>query len=57
MSGPYHEVDFPLHKKFVCDICGYDTLTKNGMWNHLDKKHPELDALTMDKKIDEMTPK
>ncbi len=42
MSGPYSEYDAPMVKRFKCDICGYETLTKMGMWQHLEKKHPEL---------------
>ena len=42
MSGPYTEILFPMSKRFKCELCGYVTLTKQGMWDHLDRKHPEV---------------
>jgi len=43
MSGPYTELTSPFgFKKFVCNLCGYETFTKQGAWDHLDKKHPEV---------------
>jgi len=42
MSGPYTEVTQPLGlKHFTCNICGIDFLTKQFMWTHQEKKHPE----------------
>lgn len=36
----FEERDFPMSKQFICKICGYTTFTRQGMWDHLDKKHP-----------------
>ena len=44
MSGPYEESVRPFGNKiFTCSICKYTTLTKLGMWDHIEKKHPDVD--------------
>ncbi len=48
MSGPYEEVTPPLGAKhFRCKLCNYETLTKQGMWDHLERKHPEQDRTSL----------
>jgi hypothetical protein len=43
MSGPYTVILRPFGmKEFKCNLCGYTTLSLQGMWNHLDHKHPEV---------------
>ncbi len=48
MSGPYEEITPPLGPKhFRCKLCNYETLTKQGMWDHLEHKHPEADKSSL----------